>query len=78
MEMYATVTQKGQVTLPIKARKALDIKPYSRVKLIVNKKFLRIEPTVDIFDLAGTFRIPKGAPGVLEARAYMEKHYKRV
>lgn len=73
----ATVTQKGQVTIPVDFRNMLGIKPYSKVTISVSKRAINIEPTLDIMDLAGTFKIPKGTPGVLEAREYMEKHYKR-
>jgi hypothetical protein len=43
-------------------------------KLVKNK----IEKVIDIFDLAGTFKIKKrGMPSILKAREYMETHYKR-
>lgn len=73
----ATVTQKGQITIPIEARKILGIKPYSRVIVSVSQKALKVEPTVDILDLAGFIKAPKGM-NALKAREYMQTHYKRV
>lgn len=72
------VTQKSQVTLPKAIRDFVKIKPNSKVKVSISGDSVKISPVgPDILDLAGTFKIPKGAPGILEAREYMEKHYKR-
>ena len=74
----ATVTQKGQVTIPKKMRDKLKISTNSRVLIDVSNGSVRIRrsgPT--IFDLAGKFKIPKGMPGILEAREVMEKNYSR-
>ena len=73
----ATVTQKGQVTIPVDFRNMLGIKPYSKVMLSVSKKAISIEPTLDILDLAGFIKAPKGMDA-LKAREYMQTHYKRV
>lgn len=73
----ATVTQKGQVTLPVHMRSVLGIKPYSTVKVTFAKKAIQIEPVVDILDLAGFIKAPKGVDA-LKAREYMQTHYKRV
>lgn len=73
----ATVTQKGQVTIPFEMRNLLGIKPYSKVKISLYKKAVKLEPTPDILDLVGAFKIPKGAPGILEARELMERNYSR-
>ena len=74
----ATVTQKGQVTLPKGMREALKISTNSKVLISVSDGSIQIKASgPSIFDLAGKFKIPKGAPGIMEARAYMEKHYKR-
>ncbi len=75
MEIYATVTQKGQITIPQAFRKHLGIKPYSRVVLSMSKKTVRIEPTLDIFDIAPIGYAPKGK-NALMAREYMAKNYK--
>jgi AbrB family looped-hinge helix DNA binding protein len=73
----ATVTQKGQVTIPVDFRKMLGIKPYSRVTISISKKAINIEPTLDILDLAGFIKAPKGM-NALKAREYMQTHYKRI
>lgn len=73
-----TVTQKGQVTLPKIMRDMLNILPNSKVLVSVAKESIKIKSVgPDILDLAGTFKIPKGASGVLEAREFMEKNYSR-
>jgi len=73
----ATITQKGQVTIPVDFRNMLGIKPYSKVAISVSKKSINIEPTLDILDLAGFIKAPKGM-NALKAREYMQTHYKRV
>lgn len=76
--LTTTVTQKGQVTLPKTMRDMLNILPNSKVLVSMVKESIKIKPVgPDILDLAGTFKIPKGAPGVLEAREFMEKNYSR-
>jgi AbrB family looped-hinge helix DNA binding protein len=74
----ATITQKGQVTLPKFLRDSLGISLNSKVLISKSGDYIKLKAVgPDIMDLAGTFKIPKGAPGVMEAREYMEKHYKR-
>lgn len=73
----ATVTQKGQVTIPVEMRNILGIKPYSKVSVSVHDKVLRLEPTIDILDFAPIGKAPKGM-NALKARTYMQTHYKRV
>ncbi len=79
MQFITTVTQKGQITLPIAFRKQLNINPYSKVilELTPNKRVIKLEATEDILDLAGTF-IPRANKNksALEARKYMENNYK--
>lgn len=76
--LTTTVTQKGQVTLPKMMRDMLNILPNSKVIVSVAKESIKIKPVgPDILDLAGTFKIPKGAPRVMEAREFMEKNYSR-
>lgn len=57
MKFVTSVTQKGQITLPIGFRKQLNIAPYSKVvlELLPSKKAITVEATEDILDLAGTF-----------------------
>ena len=73
---YSTVTQKGQVTIPVSLRRAFNIKPYSRVEFSRHKEHIAIEKVVDLLDLAGTIKAKKGMDA-LKARDYMETHYKR-
>ncbi len=75
--MYtATVTQKGQVTLPKKLRDKLKIKAYHKVTIKEGKNHLKIYPSADILDFAGKFKAPTGMTA-LKAREYMENHYER-
>ena len=73
----ATVTQKGQVTIPINIRNFLGLKPYSRVGFSRMNSKVVLESTPDIMDLAGFIKAPKGA-NALKAREYMQTHYKRI
>lgn len=73
----ATVTQKGQVTIPANVRSLLGIKPYSKVSISVHNKAVRLEPTFDILDFAPIGKAPKGMTA-LKAREDMQTHYKRI
>lgn len=73
----ATVTQKGQVTIPLDIRNLLGIKPYSKVKIMASAKVARIEPVLDILDIAPIGKAPRGVTA-LKAREYMQTHYKRM
>jgi len=74
---YSTVTQKGQVTLPKALRDKFGIKAQKRVQITAGKEYIKIKPVLDIVDLAGKYKAPKGK-NALKAREYMEKHYERV
>ena len=76
MQFTASVTQKGQVTLPKRPVNAYGITPLSKVRIAADEASIRIEPTLDITDLAGTF-VPKIAKPILKAREAMEKTYRR-
>lgn len=74
----ATVTQKGQITIPVDLRKFLKVNSYSKVLLtkgVDHVKIMSVGPS--IFDLAGKYRIPKSMSKILKAREAMEKNYKR-
>lgn len=73
----STVTQKGQVTIPLNIRNFLKLKPYSRVGFSRINNRVILESTPDILDLVGKFKIPKGAPGIMKVREEMEKNYSR-
>lgn len=71
----ATVTQKGQVTIPIDIRNLLGIKAYSKIAFTTSNKTVTIQPTEDVLDLAGFIKAPKGV-NAIKAREYMQAHYK--
>lgn len=76
--MYiATVTQKGQVTLPKKLRDKYKIKSYNNVTIEEGKGHIKVYATPSILDFAGKFKAPRGM-NALKAREYMEANYKRV
>ncbi|HLD04035.1 MAG TPA: AbrB/MazE/SpoVT family DNA-binding domain-containing protein [Candidatus Dojkabacteria bacterium] len=74
LQVLTTITQKGQVTLPKKFRDKLGIKPYQRVKIEQAKGYLKISPTIDILQLAGKFKAPRGK-SALKSRQELEKNY---
>ena len=74
----ATVTQKGQVTIPQEMRRFLGVKPYSKVLIVKDVDHIKIKSAgPNIFELAGKFKIPKSMPKILKAREVMERNYKR-
>ena len=78
MQFITTVTQKGQVTLPLALRQAVDIDIYDKVMVSRDNKSIMITPQEDILDLAGTLKPRKNKnKTALQAREYMETHYSR-
>ncbi|KKS79022.1 MAG: hypothetical protein UV54_C0044G0011 [Candidatus Beckwithbacteria bacterium GW2011_GWA2_43_10] len=79
MQFITTVTQKGQVTLPLALRQAVNIDVYDKVMVSRDKKSIKITPQEDILDLAGTLKPRKNKnKTALQARKYMETHYSGV
>lgn len=76
MQVLTTLTQKGQVTIPKQIRERFNIGAYDKVNVAAGNSFIKITPTTDILDLAGTFSPPKGK-SVLGARRALERAYKR-
>lgn len=76
MTSVTTVTQKGQVTLPLAIRKMLAIKPYDRVLVRISDGLITIEPVKDILDLAGTVTV-NSKINTVQTRNFMEKNYTR-
>ena len=52
----AHISEKGQITLPVRARKMLGIKPGSRVEIEVRYDELAIKPLKSISEVAGVFK----------------------
>ena len=78
MQIITTVTQKGQVTLPKKAREALGIQEYDKVLVEIASDHIKIYPTVDILDLAGSLHPSKNKrKSPLQARRALDKLYRR-
>jgi AbrB family looped-hinge helix DNA binding protein len=76
MISVTTITQKGQVTIPMVMRKALGWSVYDRVQVRMRDGGAIIEPVPDLMNMAGSIRPVKGK-SALKARAWMEKNYKR-
>jgi AbrB family looped-hinge helix DNA binding protein len=70
----ASVTHKGQITLPKKLRQQFGIAPFSKVLIVTDDAEIRLEPTQDITQLAGAFT-PQEMKPILQAREKMEETY---
>jgi AbrB family looped-hinge helix DNA binding protein len=67
---YATVSSKGQITLPAEARRALDIKKRERVRVEVEDDAIVIRRVGNLLDLEGF--LGEGASPEEERKAMME------
>ena len=79
MMQTTTITKKWQMTLPKKIRDLIGItNPGAFLIEVVDKKekIIKVKKTLDILDLAGSFKTVKGK-SVLKAREEMEKSYRR-
>lgn len=78
--MYlATVTQKGQITIPVKFRRSLNLLPNDKVAFEKRGSRIVLSKGVDIMSLAGRMKPRKNKNmGPVEARGNIEKKYKRV
>ena len=68
MNIYgSTLTSKGQTTIPVEVREALNLRPGDKIRYIVNggKVSLRVKNKRAI-DLAGKFHDPNRAPITIE------------
>jgi len=70
------ITQKGQITIPKPIRDVLNLSSDSRVLITNANNEVKISKAVDILDLAGSVKVPKGK-NALKAREAMEKTYER-
>lgn len=64
MDVPATVTSKGQVTLPKSVREALGIKDGDRVLFRVHKGRAVLAKVADFLELAGSVPVPPRKRGV--------------
>jgi len=79
MTYQTTITRKGQVTIPKDIRDILRLDKGKKLEIEFEEeeREIRIKPTQDILDLAGTFKLKKRT-NVLRAREKMERDYERV
>ena len=49
----ATISEKGQITLPISLRRRLNLRPHDRVTIEGDEESIVIRPVVDFFALEG-------------------------
>jgi AbrB family looped-hinge helix DNA binding protein len=74
----ASVTRKGQVTIPKRLRKKYNIPLNGKVRFEEGNEFIKVKPVeTNILDLAGFVKRSKGK-SALKAREEMGKKYKRV
>lgn len=55
MNQTVSLTSQGQISIPSKMRKKLNLNAPGKVKLSIDKNRLVIEPIVDILKLGGAF-----------------------
>ncbi|MBI4999680.1 AbrB/MazE/SpoVT family DNA-binding domain-containing protein [Candidatus Gottesmanbacteria bacterium] len=56
MVLISTLTQKGQVTIPLIIRQALGLKPRERVVFLKEDGRVYLKPAVNFLDLAGSIK----------------------
>ena len=71
MNSYSTVTQKGQVTIPIEFRKRLGLEANSKVKISMRLNKVFLEPAVSLDDLFGILKSNKKFDKKKARDAYM-------
>ena len=69
----ATVSSKGQITLPTKIRKILGIRSKDKVQFIIRDNEIVIKPLRSFRELRGTIKPKKGDPRKV-ARDAIAKH----
>lgn len=77
MDVPATVTSKGQVTLPKSVREALRLKAGDRVLFRVHDGRAVLAKVPDFLDLAGSVPVPPGKRGAPWSRIRAETWRKR-
>ncbi|HYT80050.1 MAG TPA: AbrB/MazE/SpoVT family DNA-binding domain-containing protein [Actinomycetota bacterium] len=77
MDVPATVTSKGQVTLPKYVRETLRLKAGDRVWFRVHKDRAVLSKVPDFLDLAGSVPVPPSKRGTSWSRIRAETWQKR-
>ena len=55
----STITQKGQVVIPKEIRDIFGLKPYQRVKFVIENQQIVVKPLVSIDEAFGMFAYKK-------------------
>lgn len=71
MDTYTTVTQKGQVTIPIEFRRKLGLEANSKVKISMRFNKVQLQPAVSLDDLFGILKSNKKFDKKKARAAYM-------
>jgi antitoxin PrlF len=77
MDVPATVTSKGQVTLPKSVRESLQLKAGDRVLFRVLNGRAVLAKVPDFLELAGSVPVPSGKRGASWSRIRAETRRKR-
>ena len=72
----ATITQKGQITIPLVLREAFGLRAYGKARLEQGDGFIKVYAQEDILDLVDTF-VPKVKKPLMKTREAVEKKYTR-
>lgn len=77
-ELIATVTSKGQVTIPVEVRRALGIKPRDRVAFTLTDGGATVRPAVSALDrIAGSVKPRKTPEDFAELRQLVKEEVAR-
>lgn len=71
MATYTTITQKGQVTIPIEFRRKLGLEANSKVKISMRFNKVQLQPAVSLDDLFGILKSDKKFDKKKAREAYM-------
>ena len=71
MATYTTITQKGQVTIPIEFRRKLGLVANSKVKISMRFNKVQLQPAVSLDDLFGILKSNKKFDKKKARAAYM-------
>ena len=77
MSSIATVTSKGQVTLPAVVRRALGIDAGDRLSFTVQDDHVIVHPVPDFLSMAGSIAVPPDVAGAswadIKEKAYQAR-----